>query len=508
MKKINPDSRLDQAQKAWIFLFFLVLVLALKAFFIKLPFFWDEPSYVDNTLAVLKNHFNPFIGKVYSYRPPLIFMLTASMYKIFGFSIVSSRFLIPVFGLIAVWCTFLTTERLYGKEAGLWAGLLLFFSPIFFAQSGLLLESIPVTALTASTIYFYISGKKLLYLVSAALLALTREIGVIVIIAVIGYQFLLDLAVLADPKNKQPLFKKIRGLGLKSLFYVLPLFFFLAWLLFNKIFLGFFLWPMNALIVTHNGFAPQYIGLILANAFCLHYRCLVLLAIMLALVAGLFNKNLRGRFLNKEFLLFFMVTFLVTFFYMWVEGTRETYGTFAVLPRYYLLLQVLFFIFGSGAICALFKNKPARRIVFVLLIYLFIRSWYAPDYKWAGERNLSYRDIISAHKEAAEFLEANYYNSPVITTWPLYRELKEPRWGYVVNGLAEVHDINHEAGGKLDRLIAKIRAAASNASIIVVIPANGVPNEDLIKLRDNGKFLIKEINEGIERVWIYRLPGQ
>jgi hypothetical protein len=414
----------------------------------------------------------------------------------------------PVFGFIAVWFTFLIGEKLYDRETGFWAGLLLFSSPIFFAQSGLLLESIPVTALTASTIYFFIKGRKIMYVIFAALLALVREVGVLVIIAIVGYEFLINLAKFVIPSNKSPLFYKIKILGLKTLFYILPLIFFLIWIICNKLFLGWFLWPMNALILKQYGFFPEYIKMILDNAFWIHFRFLISIAIVAALLTSLFNPKIRNRFLKKEFLLFLILTSGITFFYMWVEAVRDAYGNFAVLPRYYLFLQVLFFVFGAAAIVRMFNNKAIRTVIFAVIISLFVYSWYTPDFKWAGERNLSYRDIIEAHKEAAEFLEKHYYSAAIITTWPIYRDLTELKLGYVKKVLPEVYDINHE-GVSIDKLAERIRSKKLTVTknvILLVIPANGVPNEEMFKfLRRGNKNLLKEIDLGIEKVWIYLL---
>jgi 4-amino-4-deoxy-L-arabinose transferase-like glycosyltransferase len=492
----------------WIFVFLITLVVVSKLPSINLPVFWDEQTYMDNSLAIYNNGFNPFISNVYSYRPPLILLLGAFAFKLFGIFIFSLRSLTLMFSCIAVCFTYLIGKELYDQETGFWAALLLFSSPIFFAQSGLFLEGIPVTALTASTVYFYIKDKKIMYILSAALFSLTREVGVLVIMAIAGFELLLSLIRIIQRAKGTTVSHEAKTSGLKALFYALPLIFFGGWVLMNKVFFGWFFWPENAKILSNFGFSLVDLRTILANAFCLHFRYLISTAIIAGVLFSAFNSKYKAKFVKKEFLLFLILTFGNVFFYVWVEFVRNSHGNLAVLPRYYLFLQVLFFVFGAAAIVRMFNSKVVRSAIFAVIVGLFIYSWFTPDFIWAGERNLSHRDIIKAHKKAAEFLERNYYTTPIITHWPINRDLTELKLGYVKRRLLKVYDINYEKSS-IAGLVNRIRSenpSVISSGILLVISQNCAPNEEMLKFllrKDNN--LVKEIDLGIEKVWIYRL---
>lgn len=157
-----------------IFIFFLVLLLSLKSSVLNLPAYCDETNYLNGVFKIWENNLNPFI-EFWSYKPPLFFMLAALTYKLFGYSILITHFIILLLSFLTLCFTFLLAEEIYNRTIALFATLLLFFSPFFFAQSILFYADNLVATLTIITIYFFLKNNKCGYFISATLLVLTKE---------------------------------------------------------------------------------------------------------------------------------------------------------------------------------------------------------------------------------------------------------------------------------------------------------------------------------------------
>jgi hypothetical protein len=57
--------------------------------------------------------------------------------------------------------------------------------------------------------------------------------------------------------------------------------------------------------------------------------------------------------------------------------------------------------------------------------------FFDPPYRFAPEDNLTYRDFVQLHVQAARFLEQHERDSTVLTAWPAKDELTKPYLGYV-----------------------------------------------------------------------------
>jgi hypothetical protein len=61
-----------------------------------------------------------------------------------------------------------------------------------------------------------------------------------------------------------------------------------------------------------------------------------------------------------------------------------------------------------------------------------------PSYNFPWEENLAYRDFVLLHRDAARFLEENYPEARVLTSWPATDELRNPYYGYTSRPLKVV----------------------------------------------------------------------
>jgi hypothetical protein len=65
--------------------------------------------------------------------------------------------------------------------------------------------------------------------------------------------------------------------------------------------------------------------------------------------------------------------------------------------------------------------------------------FFDPPYRFAPEDNLTYKNFIELHQQAAKFLEKHEQNSTILTAWPATDELSRPYLGYVQQPFSLVH---------------------------------------------------------------------
>jgi hypothetical protein len=105
----------------------------------------------------------------------------------------------------------------------------------------------------------------------------------------------------------------------------------------------------------------------------------------------------------------------------------------AVLARYMLpVLPLVILIWVS----TLWRRVPAWPLAVALVCAAFAyRTEVNPAYSFPWEENLAYRDFVLLHRDAARFLEANYTEARVLTSWPATDELSNPYYGYTGRAL-------------------------------------------------------------------------
>ncbi|MBD3264017.1 MAG: hypothetical protein GF375_02820 [Candidatus Omnitrophica bacterium] len=421
MKKFR-FSRLTLKNNWFVAILFAALVFITKSPFFSLPTFWDEQNYIGGTLKVIHNNLNPFV-EFYAYKPPLVFLLTATCYKIFGEFLVIPRIIIAVFSCLTLWFLFLLGKRLFDEEVGFFSAIILFFSPLFFAQSGLFTASIPFTALTIATVYFFTKDNRPAYTISASLLLLTKETGLLLIASLILSEILYLFCIKSGLKSFKTSLARILHLSLA----LIP---FMSWMLANKLMLGWYLWPLHTAPFKHFSPSLWLLGQICKNTFWRDYRFFFVLSLLAALIISLRNKSLREHIFTKTFLVFIILSFITISFFL-SKGAGELHGPNA---RYFMAIQALLFLFGTASIYALIKRRLLTRIILASICILMVIAWFPPskDYIWwEKDLNLRYIDSLAAHKTAIDFLKDNFSRPLILANAPLDEELTEPRIGYL-----------------------------------------------------------------------------
>lgn len=117
----------------------------------------------------------------------------------------------------------------------------------------------------------------------------------------------------------------------------------------------------------------------------------------------------------------------------------------ALLTRYLLAAYPLVIILGMSTLHRRVASWewPAAVMVVFFVFGLFVN----PPYRIAPEDNLTYRDFIQLHANAAHFLEQHERDQVVLTAWPVTDELTKPYLGYVKQpfSVVQIRDFTLEA---------------------------------------------------------------
>tara|TARA_Y100000034_G_C6905799_1_gene420245 strand:- start:1857 stop:3500 length:1644 start_codon:yes stop_codon:yes gene_type:complete len=454
-----------------IFLFLVVLLLKIETF--DLSYSWDDFNYVIKAVNyVFSVQVTPFLLEYGLGHPPFFFLFSGLIFRIFGDSLVVSHLITVVFSFLAVYFTYLIGRELFSKRVGIIAAFVLLFTPMFFSFSSLFYLEMPLTALIIIGLYFAIRNNHYLYVLFASLAILTKEPAIAFVIALLFIKII---------KEKDKL--KI------GLIYSIPIFVFLLWVLSNKIFYGFFLLPVSTSLIVIEPVKNLFhfvvvlkillfddFRWILTTLFFIQFVSFkklkefknILYPLIFSVIAFFIFFNvpyLLGRYvvyyanignyleLFRNFsLLFAFVVFLIIFTrdeikkFLLERNYWEIFilmlafiGMYSLIiptnPKYLLPIFPVFALLTSNAMSRIFKNKA---FIILLLFVLLSAFQFHGDSDATGfvlENNLEYQDFIEVRQLGASYIESNFADKTILTTFPLTLDLQYPYGKYVREGL-------------------------------------------------------------------------
>jgi hypothetical protein len=394
-----------------IAIFLILLIFCTKLPILNVPYNWDEMTLPLISHYISQHNFYPIPPRGLLHTS-IFYEFFALLYYFLGPSIWLTHLVIIFFSFLAVFFTYLLAKQLYNKFSALLISLLLFSSPLFFAQSGIACLNMPLTALTIMTLYFLLRRNIKFYLISGCLLVLCQEVG----------RLLIPLILLYMLKDKFD-FKK-------TLLYALPLFILMFWLFFIFLKTGSFLSLSEKDMLAHHfdlRFSTIYLRFInnIKSIFIYDYKWIISLSSLFTFLLTLKNYKINKISMKKENTNFWLFLLLIIISYLMLFSLMST------LPRYLLLVYPLFFIF----ICKpLIKNKIFFTLIALISIFSFINQYTGNRTLTPGgslDSNLEYLDFVKVHQEATKYIELEFSDATVLTTWPGVWELSYPALGYV-----------------------------------------------------------------------------
>lgn len=484
--------------KKKIGLAFSLLVIGTTIIFwlptIDTPFWWDSAGFIVHAARYyvdsnFKSFFLPSDATISAMaHPPLFPFLLAATWKIFGDSLLVSHLFYLPFIILAAFFTYLLGREIAGfkKEIinnfiGFSAVLLLFFSPVFLAQTGIIYVEIPAAAFALMSVYFFLKKRWGWYLLSGALLVFMKEVAAVIILAIsiVGFfEFLFELFKRGERKLK----KKIK----EVFFCFLPFLFLAGWFILHRLLTGWmFAIPSYQKDFAENVFTFSFKKILMVFHFFFFFqgRIFASLAVLISIIAILFKKKAKESLLRKSLGLLFLIVVFVPFLF----------GKIEFLPRYIIFgLPFLFLIF-SYILAALFQQKAILAEILALLILLPIfsshwdnhyqlKNWHFPPI----EENLEYLDIIDVGRETVNFIEKNYPDATVYTAFPTSYMLAEPFQHYVSKPINVKICNEYKEGDKIDLVILHVLSPPEMSCLLIIRNLN-LPT--LKTFERNGKWM-------------------
>jgi len=399
-------------QEILIGLGLLLLVVGAKAPTLPTLYHWDEMGAYVHPARYLMNHSlwevlpkrenaGAFFG-----HPPLLYVTVALAYRVLGESPVVSHSVILVFAFLGVYYTYRLGRYLAGDGAGILAAIFLFTTPLYFAQAGLVMGEMSITALGVMAVYYAVRGRYLAYALCGTLAVLFKETA-LAIVAGAG------LYVLLAQRHERGLARRVIACALPAL--VLAGFFLWQRLATGK-------WVCNSYFVDNPLFRPSA-GAVLEQAvwvmswtFLRQYRVVLVFLIVLD-----FAVRGRGAW-RREYIAFALIVafFVVAFWFLY-------FGQRYILPCLPYLC-----VGAAAALAGLVHQRAARAATGALAAALFVVAWYGHDTGYgAADYDLQYLDVVAIHRQACAYVEEHYPEARVAARWPLQAHLGDLYQGYV-----------------------------------------------------------------------------
>lgn len=437
-----------------------LLIVAVIIFWlptVSTPYWWDSAGFIVHAdRYYLKTNFSSFFLPPDSTittraHPPLFPFLLALTWKFFGESLLLSHLFYLIFVFLTAIFAYLLGKEIANSEddlmsclIGLSSAFLLFFTPVFLAQVGIIYLEIPMTAFGLMAVYFFLTKRIRWYLFAASLMLLMKVVSLVIILAILGTilaQFLIKVL----RKQEKDFKKTIR----ECFIYGLPILVLAAWFIIHKIATGWlFVIPafqqelnQNVISLSLSNFIRVYQFFFLSQK-----RWLVSLGIIITLF--LLGKKVREVLLQEKIILFFLIILFVPLLF----GLE-------FLHRYIIFgLPFLFLLFSYFLGTVLLKKKGIFAVLILGLLFVFsldwnnhrkIESWRFPPL----EENLEYLDVIEVGKQTAGFIEKYHSEKIVFTAFPLNYMLAEPFQHYVSKPIKTYDCKTFREGDRVDLIV-------------------------------------------------------
>ena len=159
---------MDKIKKYYLHLI-IIFALALRLFNLSTNppgLNWDEVSMGYSAYSILETGRDewgvqfPILFRSYGeWKSPVYIYLVVPFIKVFGLNAWGVRLPAAIFGVLAVYLTYLLGKRLYSKEVGLWASFLLAVSPWHLMLSRPAFEAGVALTLILAGIYLFLQKK-------------------------------------------------------------------------------------------------------------------------------------------------------------------------------------------------------------------------------------------------------------------------------------------------------------------------------------------------------------
>ena len=409
------------------FLAFLALLAAMHLPYLKLPFFWDEVGqFIPAALDLY--HEGQWVphSTLPNVHPPGLMAVLALIWRVFGFSIASTRLTMLAIASAGLLFSFLLAIRLSRGAPGapaFAAAMFLIAAPIFYTQAMLAQLDMPAMALTALALWLFLEGRYAASAFACVAAVLMKETTVTTPLVLAAWLWFRE------------------GRRREAVYFLAPAVALGAWLVILNRMTGH---------VFGNGEFTHYnviesinpVHFLLSLGRRVYYLFIGNGHFIGALAIFTGWHTLRGKEWTIAALVGAAQVLMVTVF----GG--------AMLDRYVLpVLPIVYAAMAAGA-----SAYPAswRWTSQTAMLAALLSGWFwNPPYPFPFENNLAMIDFVRLQQEAAGFLEAWAPDKTIASAWPLTDELQRPEFGYVHHPLRVVQSAGFGPGkpASLDRTV-------------------------------------------------------
>jgi 4-amino-4-deoxy-L-arabinose transferase-like glycosyltransferase len=387
-----------------IFFFaFAAILAAIHWPLLTLPFHWDElGQFVPAALDLYRDGAWVPHSTLPNVHPPGVMLLLALVWKVFGFSILSSRLTMLAIATVGVYLSFLLAIRLSRKSPdapAIAAVVFLIAAPLFYTQSMMVLLDMPAMTLTVLSLLLFLDERYAACALASTALVLVKETGITTPMVFAAWLLFRE--------------KRIR----EALYFLAP-----------AAALG--LWLVELHHATGNWLGNEEFARFNVN------QSLSFSHVMYAIGRRLYVLFLSdGHFLGAGALIagWRLLRGKEWAIAGWVALAQAALVTLlggAVLDRY--MLPLLPILYAAFAVAALAWSRPVRLTVQAAMVTLFIVGWFwNSPVLYAYEDNLAMVDFVRLEQQAAEYLEDHMADQRIATAWPFSDALIRPEFGYV-----------------------------------------------------------------------------
>jgi len=423
---VTADADPRPYPAALTFVLFFLVLLALHAPLLHLPYFWDEAGYYIPAARDiwLSGSLVPY-STASNAHPPLVMAYLALAWKIAGYKPLVTRAAMLAIAAFALLGLFRLARRVASTEVAIASSICTALYPVVFAQSSLAHLDLAAASLTFWGLLAYVEERRLATVLWFSLAVVTKETAILAPLALLAWELV------ASIESRRLGFERVRLSARRGMIYLLfpsvPL---ALWYLYHYHRTGlvfgnpeFFRYNVQATL--HPMRILLAFGLRLWQVFgYLGLYLLTLAALMAMWLPPLADENRERPRIALHIQLAFLSVILAYVLAMAVVGG-------AVLARYMLPVVPLVII-----ICVSTLRRRVRywRAVVGIIVLAFVAALFVnPPYGLSLEDNLAYRDYVHLHQNAEKFLEERYPRARVLTAWPASDELTRPYLGYVAH---------------------------------------------------------------------------
>ncbi len=418
---LNFFNRVIKNYNLYLFVAILFFVIS-KWNALFLPYFWDEAwSYIpaiDEMIqkipCLIPNCIDP---ELYRGHPLFFYFLSSFWAKIFENSLFALHSFALLVSILTIVSFFRVSKLFIDKKYALLIAVLLMLQEVFFVQSTFLLPEILITLLTLEAFYAYQKKEYIYFLLTASLLGITKESGII-ILGVFALYHLINCIL----RRKRNILSYI-WIGMP--FIPITIFF-----LYQSYILGWFFFPLHTGMIDLSWWSVETkIDIIASFLFVKQGRWGLWVLLGGALLGRILflriTKSKIGFTKNERGFLLFSVLFFV--FYCAFSAANF------LMLRYLLCLFPFILLFFSLLFSKLLPISFKTLIPMSLLIPFFIWSNYQNSFNsWIDDASINGLDMIKVHKETIEFIEKQkWYDKHINTHFLMWYNLTKPPLGYL-----------------------------------------------------------------------------